>query len=80
MCGQVSHTAEPRGTPNLSPVANDDSTEGGGLVPNRTNEEASHRYCCSSICSSYDRHCHLSTPDGPKSRPAHAHKAKGHSN
>ncbi|XP_027330833.1 probable WRKY transcription factor 20 isoform X2 [Abrus precatorius] len=40
MHGQVSHPAEPNGTPELSPVAtNDDSPEGAGFVSNRTNDE-----------------------------------------
>lgn len=38
--GQISHTVEPNGTPDLSPVmANDDSLDGAGSTPNRTNDD-----------------------------------------
>ncbi|KAK7299964.1 hypothetical protein RJT34_10795 [Clitoria ternatea] len=40
MYGQVSHAVEPSSAHDLSPVAtNDDTLDGAGLVPNRTNDE-----------------------------------------
>ncbi|KAF7815937.1 putative WRKY transcription factor 20 isoform X1 [Senna tora] len=40
MYGHVSHTTEPNGAPDLSPVAaNDDTLEGAGLASNRANDE-----------------------------------------
>jgi hypothetical protein len=38
--GQMSHTVEPSGTPDLSPVtANDDNLDAAGSMPNRIHDE-----------------------------------------
>jgi hypothetical protein len=38
--GQMSHTVEPNGTPDLSPVtANDDNLDAAGSMPNRIHDE-----------------------------------------
>jgi hypothetical protein len=40
MFGQTSHTVEPNGTPDRSPVAvNDDILDGSGSTPNRIHDE-----------------------------------------